>query len=186
MVSLNNDIDDIIKQYKISEEDEITFNKLRDEVSSLCQQFVALAEHRTSDIEKMQAIFDKYKVDQTIVTNFINNVGKHSKNNNDAKIIIDETEPVNTKKTTKKKTTKKSGAAPSIVEDEIDESEKEKTNKEQETNEEEEEQDDNEESNPKSKKAPIKKRAVRKTTKETEKKAPAKKTPTKRATKKTA
>ena len=134
MTTSNTDINNICNQFKISKEDEIKFNKLRDEIASLGQQIIALNETRFVAINKMQELLDKYTIDQKTVNNFINNVEKYPTTTiiNDKhisktapKAVIDESEPAEesrSKKVVKKKpatkTPKKSGAAAMKIEDE--------------------------------------------------------------------
>ena len=132
MTTSNTDINNICNQFKISKEDEIKFNKLRDEIATLGQQIIALNETRFVAINKMQELLDKYTIDQKIVNNFINNVEKYptttiinDKHKTAPKAVVDESEPAEesrSKKVVKKKpvtkTPKKSGAAAMKIEDE--------------------------------------------------------------------
>jgi len=132
MSSLNNDIGNICNQFKISKEDEIKFNKLRDEIATLGQQVITLNETRFNAINKMQELLDKYTIDANIVNNFISNVEKYPSTTiiNDKhtsktapKTVSDETvettEPKPTKMVKKKpQAPKKSGAAATTIEDE--------------------------------------------------------------------
>lgn len=136
MTSSNSDINDICKQFKISEEDEIKFNKLRDEIATFGQQIIALNESRCNAINKMQDLLDKYTIDSNIVNNFINNVEKNTNTtiineNHTPKIISDENIEPETKP--KKTTKKKSGAAATVVEDEPEQEETVENKEEQES-----------------------------------------------------
>lgn len=196
MTSSNTDINNICNQFRINKEDEIIFNKLRDEIASLGQQIITLNETRFNAINKMQELLDKYTVDEKIVNNFIDNFEKYPSTTiiNDKhtsktapKAVIDESELVEEskpKKTVKKKPVapKKSGAAATKIEDEELETNEELTQEtqESETNKEHEQEtqiggsEETYEPEEDKQSKPIKKTAVKKTT--TAKKAPVKKT----------
>ena len=150
MTTLSNDIGNICNQYNISKEDEIKFNKLRDEIATLGQQIITLNETRYNAINKMQELLDKYTVDAKIVNDFISNVEKYPNATiiNDKqhtsktapKNITDESEDATEskpKKINKKKpqVPKKSGAAATTIEDEPENSEPSEPKDESETQE---------------------------------------------------